>query len=358
MLDFSNFVDLPTVWGLLIATALLVYALLDGFDLGVGIIFPYAPSDQCRNRMLNSIAPFWDSNETWLVLAGGGLLVVFPLAYGILMPAFYIPIFLMLFSLILRGASLEFRMKAPVKHRIIWDWGFSLGSLGAALAQGAILGAFLSGVEIEGRNFSGTSFAWLTPFSVASAIGVATTYVLLGATWIIYKTDNVTAKWARTIAKRAAFYTAIMTLLAGIMIWLQATVRGSHNKLHQIAVEQPLTCLVIATSILAALLFYIIYRKLQQPIYPSSQQPPLLPHSTPCFFLLSVAGVAVSYIGMMASVYPYAVPFAYTLAEVAGSNQSLSFTLSGIAVFLPIILGYTAYSYYVFRGKSNHDSLY
>ena len=221
MLDFSNYIDLPMVWYGLIATAIFLYVVLDGFDLGVGILFPFAPSDQCRDRMMASIAPFWDGNETWLVLGGGGLFAVFPLAYSILMPAFYIPITLMLLGLIMRGVSFEFRYKASDRSRKIWDYAFHFGSLIAAFTQGMMIGAFVQGVEVTGRQFSGGQFDWLNAYSVMTGLAVVCGYGLLGATWLIMKTEDVTQSWARKCAGYlfgyVAFFMAMVSLSMPIM---------------------------------------------------------------------------------------------------------------------------------------------
>jgi cytochrome d ubiquinol oxidase subunit II len=182
--SFESFLDLPLIWYGLIGTALFLYVLLDGFDLGVGVLFPFAPSDNCRDRMMNSIAPFWDGNETWLVLGGGGLFAAFPLAYAILMPAFYIPVILMLLGLIFRGVAFEFRFKATGQSRRIWDYAFHFGSLGAAFMQGMILGAFVQGVEVQGRGFDGGPFDWLNAYSVMTGAAVVFGYALLGSTWL------------------------------------------------------------------------------------------------------------------------------------------------------------------------------
>ena len=160
MFSFENIFNLPLIWYGLIATAIFLYVLLDGFDLGVGILFPFAPSDQCRDRMMNSIAPFWDGNETWLVLGGGGLFAAFPLAYSVIMPALYIPIILMLLGLIFRGVAFEFRFKADQSKKI-WDYAFHFGSLGATFMQGMVLGTFVQGIPVSGRSFSGGPYDWL-----------------------------------------------------------------------------------------------------------------------------------------------------------------------------------------------------
>ncbi|MBI1275058.1 cytochrome d ubiquinol oxidase subunit II, partial [bacterium] len=199
MFDFSSWLDLPLIWGVLIGTAIFLYVLLDGFDLGIGVLFPFAPSDKCRDRMMNSIAPFWDGNETWLVLGGGGLFAAFPLAYSILLPAFYIPIIVMLLGLIMRGVAFEFRFKAD-KGRRLWDYVFHFGSLGACFSQGVILGSFVQGVTVQGRDFAGGPFDWATGFSMMTGMAVVFGYALLGSTWLVMKTEDVTQKWARQVA--------------------------------------------------------------------------------------------------------------------------------------------------------------
>jgi cytochrome d ubiquinol oxidase subunit II len=216
MFSFEGFVDLPLIWYGLIATAVFLYVLLDGFDLGVGILFPFAPSDSCRNRMMNSIAPFWDGNETWLVLGGGGLFAAFPLAYAILMPALYVPIILMLLGLIFRGVAFEFRFKATGKSRRLWDYSFHFGSLAATFMQGMVLGAFVRGVEVKGRSFAGGAFDWLNAYSVMVGMALVFGYALLGATWLIMKTDGITQDWARKCAAYVLGYVGIFLGLVSI----------------------------------------------------------------------------------------------------------------------------------------------
>jgi len=200
MLNFESFVDLPLIWYGLIATAVFLYILLDGFDLGVGILFPFAPTDQCRDRMMNSVAPFWDGNETWLVLGGGGLFAAFPLAYAVIMPALYIPVIIMLLGLIFRGVAFEFRFKATGKSRRIWDDAFHFGSLVAAFMQGVIIGAIVQGVKVDGRTYAGGAFDWLNAYSVMTGVAVIFGYALLGGTWLVMKTDGETRDWARRCA--------------------------------------------------------------------------------------------------------------------------------------------------------------
>src|SRR6056297_2125375 len=181
--------DLAFIWAGLIAFAVLVYVVLDGFDLGVGILFPFEPAEGDRDLMMNSVAPVWDGNETWLILGGGGLFAVFPLAYAVVMPALYMPITLMLLGLVFRGVSFEYRWRT-VRWRRVWDWAFIGGSTVAALCQGIALGALVQGIAVEGRAYAGGNWDWLTPFSVLTGVALVAGYALLGATWLVMKTEG------------------------------------------------------------------------------------------------------------------------------------------------------------------------
>lgn len=217
MFDFGTWLDLPLIWGGLIATAVLLYVLLDGFDLGCGILFPFAPNDKARNKIMNSIAPFWDGNETWLVLGGGGLFAAFPLAYAVVMPALYLPIILMLMGLIFRGVAFEFRFKTTSdKGRKLWDIAFHAGSLLAAFTQGIILGNIVQGFEVEGRNFAGGALDWANGFAMLTGLAVVFGYALLGATWLIMKTDKDTQKWARKCSRYVLTFVLLGMALVSI----------------------------------------------------------------------------------------------------------------------------------------------
>ena len=216
MFSLEHFVDLPLIWYGLIIVAIFLYVLLDGFDLGVGVLFPFAPSDQCRDRMMNSIAPFWDGNETWLVLGGGGLFAAFPLAYAILMPALYIPVIIMLLGLIFRGVAFEFRFKASDRTRVVWDYAFHFGSLTAAFMQGVIIGAVVQGVTVEGRRFAGGAFDWLNAYSVMTGVALVFGYALLGATWLVMKTEEITQQWARKCAAYVLGYVGLFLAIVSI----------------------------------------------------------------------------------------------------------------------------------------------
>ena len=196
-LDFS----LPVIWALIIGTAVALYVVLDGFDLGIGILFPLFPDEQDRDQMMNSVAPFWDGNETWLVLGGGGLWVAFPKAFAVIMPALYLPVIVMLLALIFRGVAFEFRWVAKPHHRW-WDIAFCGGSIVATFSQGLVLGGLLQGIEVRNGQFAGGPFDWLTPFSLLCGCALVTGYALIGATWLVMKTDTVRRGAARARSRK------------------------------------------------------------------------------------------------------------------------------------------------------------
>jgi len=338
MFSFENFIDLPFIWGGIIATAVLLYVLLDGFDLGVGILFPFAPTDKCRDKMMNSIAPFWDGNETWLVLGGGGLFAAFPLAYSIVMPALYVPVILMLLCLIFRGVAFEFRFKAHTSKRL-WDYAFHFGSMGAAFFQGVILGGFIQGIEVEGRAFAGGPFDWLSAFSFMTGLALVSGYALLGATWLNMKTEHETQVWARNSAKYVLIFVAVFMGL--VSLWVpfldnDINVRwfGGSNEYY-----------LMILPVLSALAFFALAFSLHR----GDEYKP---------FFLSLILFLFGYIGLGISLWPWVVPHSVTLAEAAAAPESLSLMLVGVAIMLPIILVYTGYCYYVFRGKTTDEAHY
>jgi cytochrome d ubiquinol oxidase subunit II len=340
MFDFSSAINLPLVWGLIIAAAIFFYVLLDGFDLGVGILFPFAPSDKCRDRMMNSIAPFWDGNETWLVLGGGGLLAAFPLAYSVLMPAFYIPIFLMLFGLIMRGIAFEFRFKSEGKLRRLWDYAFHFGSLSAAFCQGVILGAFVKGVEIDGRNFAGGALDWSTSFSIMTGIATVFGYALLGSTWLIMKTEDITQEWSRKVASYVLVFVGIfMALVSLIMPFI-------NEQIKNFWFSKPNFFYLLPIPLLTMGLFIMLWRDL---LNGKREYRP---------FLTAINIFILNFLGLGISIYPWIIPYKYTISDAAASGPSLSLMLVGVVPLLPLILLYTGYNYYVFRGKTDHEHMY
>ncbi|WP_420404305.1 cytochrome d ubiquinol oxidase subunit II [Nisaea sp.] len=323
--------DLPLVWAILIAVAVLAYILLDGFDLGVGILFPFLEDRDQRDTAMNTIAPVWDGNETWLVLGGGGLFAVFPLAYAVIMPAVYAPLIAMLVGLIFRGVAFEYRWKTE-RWKRVWDLSFSLGSLAAALSQGIILGALLQGIPVEGRAYAGGWWDWLTPFSLLCGVAVALGYALLGATWLIMKTEGGLQERAFRLARLPAIGTVAM--IGVVSLWtpfLDAAYMLRWFALPQFLWLAPVPVL---TGLAALSLGYgLAKRRDCRPFF-----------SSLALFVLCFAGLGVS-------VFPYMVPPSITIHAAAAPDESLSFLLVGTVVLLPIIFGYTVYAYRVFRGK-------
>lgn len=339
MFSFAGFVDLPFIWYGLIITAIFLYVILDGFDLGVGILFPFAPSDTCRDRMMNSIAPFWDGNETWLILGGGGLFAAFPLAYAIIMPALYIPVILMLLGLVFRGVAFEFRFKATGKSRRIWDYAFHFGSLAAAFTQGMILGGFVQGIEVSSRNFAGGALDWLSAFSVMTGLALVFGYALLGSTWLIMKTEDITQDWARKCAAYVLAFVAIfMGLVSLSMPFMNEEIKNLWFSVPNFFVLLPMPLLSIAGILL---LWHDLHaRKEYRP------------------FLISLGIFLMNYIGLGVSLWPWLVPYKITIWQAAAAPESQSLLLVGTAVMLPVVLAYTGYCYYIFRGKTSHETTY
>lgn len=340
MFDFSQSLNLPLIWGFIIAAAIFFYVLLDGFDLGLGIIFPFAPTEKCRNKMMNSIAPFWDGNETWLVLGGGVLFAAFPLAYSILLPAFYIPIILMLLGLIMRGVAFEFRFKEEGKARRLWDYFFHLGSIIAALCQGLILGAFVQGIKVDGVNYGGGVFDFFTNFSVMTAIAVVFGYCLLGSTWLIMKTEGETQIFARKITFISLTFVAIFMALVSIIMPIL------NERIRALWFTEPNIYYLLPIPLVTAALFLILWFRVNK------NNHEYLP------FLISVALFFLGYLGIAISLYPWIIPFQYDIYQCAAANTSLSLLLVAVVPMLPIILVYTGYCYYLFRGKTQHENLY
>jgi cytochrome bd ubiquinol oxidase subunit II len=325
--------DLPFIWAGLIAFAVLAYVILDGFDLGVGILFLLVKGEANRDEMMNSVTPVWDGNETWLVLGGGGLFAVFPLAYSVIMPALYAPIIGMLLALIFRGVAFEYRWKT-VRGQFLWDWAFALGSTCAAFAQGIALGALVQGIPVVGRAYAGGWWNWLTPFSMMTGVALVGGYALLGATWLIYKTEGSLQQQAYGFAAIGA--TITLALIAAVSLWtpfLNPSFMARWFAWPQILYCAPVPLLLAGAA-------FALFRGLRERW-----------ELTP--FIASLGLFVISYIGLGISFYPYIVPTSVTIWEAAAPNNSLAFLLVGASVLVPIILVYTAYSYWVFRGKVN-----
>jgi cytochrome d ubiquinol oxidase subunit II len=322
---------LPLIWAGLIAVAVAMYVIVDGFDLGVGILFKAAKSDNWRDRMMFSVAPIWDGNETWLVLGGGGLFAVFHIAYAVLMPALYVPITLMLIALIFRGVAFEFRFKSE-RSKFLWDNAFFFGSLLATFFQGMVLGAFVQGFSTDGRQFTGGTFDFLTPFSVLTGISLICGYGLLGATWCVMKTTGELEIWARRVAVR--FLIATVIAMALVSVWVPFL--GTQIGLRWFT--WPNIAFLAPIPLITAYVAYRLFRDLEEGR-----------HVRP--FFLAIAMFLLGYLGLGVSLFPYNVPPDLTIWDTANTVNSQLFALVGFAIVLPITFAYTAYAYYVFRGK-------
>ena len=322
---------IPLVWAGVLCLGLMLYVILDGFDLGIGILFPWGRTDQERDLMMNSIAPHWDGNETWLVLAGGGLFAAFPKAYGLLMTALYIPILFMLFALVFRGVAFEFRFKAE-RSRGVWDVAFNLGSVLAAFFQGAVLGAFIQGIEVTGDRFTGNVMDWLTPFSLMTGFALVCGYALLGACWLALKTEGDLQRWA---------FEAGQVLMFVVLAWIAMVSIATPLMSAEVArrwFSLPNLFWLLPIPLLTATVGWMLWRVLRR-------------HATRAPFVLTIILFGLGAFGLAVSLWPYTVPRAFTLWETAAPPASQGFLLIGAVALLPLILGYTAYNYWVFRGK-------
>jgi cytochrome d ubiquinol oxidase subunit II len=330
--------DLPLIWAGIIALAVLLYVMLDGFDLGVGILFPFARSPAERDTMMAAIAPVWDGNETWLVLGGGGLFAAFPGAYSVVAPAFYLPLMLMLLALVLRGVAFEFRQHGRRSGKRFWTAAFTGGSLIAALAQGLVLGGFIQGVAVKDGAFAGGPLDWLTPYSLLTAIGVVAGYALLGATWLIAKTEGELQADARRWASRAGIAVAVLLALVSLATLLvhphiaeRWGVFAGHIDWSRALRLSPVPLLGIAGLAWLAL-----------SLRAGSQAWP---------FAAALLVFLSGYLGLAADFFPFIVPYAVGYRQAANTDSALGLLGAGIAVMLPLILGYTALVYWLFRGK-------
>ena len=328
--------DLTIVWAVIIVFALFVYVVLDGFDLGIGILFPFFKVGVERDTAMNSIAPLWDGNETWLVLGGGGLLAAFPLAYGIILSALYAPVIVMLLALVFRGVAFEFRWRDP-RHRRFWDASFTGGSIVAGLSQGIILGALLQGITVNGRAYGGGWWDWLTPFTLITGVCVVIAYALLGATWLNMKAENELQQHAAKLAWPLGIATlAAIVIVSGATPFLKGDYFDRWFSFPDFLWVAPVPILVAVASLLFA-------RSLKKTKHESAP------------FLLTLFIFLLCFVGLGISVFPYVVPGAVTIWDAATDRQSQVFMLVGTAIVMPMILGYTSWTYWVFRGKVNSE---
>jgi cytochrome d ubiquinol oxidase subunit II len=330
--------DLPLIWAGIIGIAVALYVILDGFDLGVGILFPTSRDEKERDQMISSIAPFWDGNETWLVLGGGGLWVAFPRAYAVIMPALYLPVIVMLLALVFRGVAFEFRTVAETSKRY-WNFAFTGGSALAAICQGVILGALIQGINVKDGAFAGGAFDWATPFAFMCGLGVLSGYALLGATWLVMKTDGEVAARAKGHAKLALL--AVLGFMAIVSLWTPLQferIAARWFTTPNIYYLWPVPLLTAATA-------FALWRWLET----GREIPP---------FLAAIALFLFGYAGIVISVFPYLVPWSLTIWDTAAAASSQLFMLVGTLILLPIILGYFVFVFWVFRAKVRHGESY
>ncbi|WP_075215783.1 cytochrome d ubiquinol oxidase subunit II [Mongoliimonas terrestris] len=323
--------DLPLIWAGIIGVAVILYVILDGFDLGCGILFPLTREEHERDQMMNSVAPFWDGNETWLVLGGGGLWVAFPAAYSIIMPALYVPVLVMLLALIFRGVAFEFRWVAKPNHQL-WDLAFWLGSTVAAFAQGLILGGLLHGIAMEQGRFSGGTFDWLSPFAIMCGFGVVAGYALLGATWLHMRVAGDLERRANEWAKPLLL--ALLGFILVVSIWTPLHV----ERIAALWFSWPNLLYLSPVPVLTLVLAALVWKGLDDKAA-----------ATP--FLGSVGIFVLAFAGLAISNFPYLVPPSLTVWDAAAAPESQMFLLVGVLILLPVVLGYTVFVYYTFRGR-------
>lgn len=340
--------DLPLIWAGLIAVAVLLYVLLDGFDLGIGILFPFASSPGERDVMMNTVAPVWDGNETWLVLGGGGLLAAFPLAYSVLMPAFYLPVLLMLAGLIVRGVAFEFRFRARNRGRRFWTQMFAGGSILTTWAQGLILGGFIQGVVVRDERFAGGQFDWFTPYTLLVSVGLLAGYALLGATWLMMKTkDNLhgdAKRWSLISGAATAVLLAAVSL-ATLVIHPRVAARWGVDLGGDVVIDWAVLTPLLVVPLLGLAGLAIVFLTARRGS-----------HRWP--FVGALLVFLSGYVGLAVGFAPYVVPYALSFRQAAAPDNALGLMLVGTVVILPMILAYTAWVYWVFRGKIDEDAGY
>jgi cytochrome d ubiquinol oxidase subunit II len=330
-------VDVTIVWAGIIAFSVFMYVLLDGFDLGLGILFPFMDDEAERDIAMNSVAPIWDFNETWLVLGAAGLFGAFPMAYAALLPAFYLPLLVMLIALVFRGVAFEFRFKVH-EHKPLWSRAFFFGSLFATFSQGVVLGTFVHGVPVENGQYAGGAFNWLTPFSLMTGVALVFGYALLGSTWIVAKSTGRLHDWAQRTAIRLTF--AVIVFMGLVSLWvpfLNKTIADRWFSWPNIVYLSPVPLLVAITS-------FSLWRSIVR-----GRGPEILP------FLLAMLLFLLGFLGLAISLWPNLIPPDISIWEAAAPRSSQVFLLVGMLILLPVLLGYVGYTYWVFRGKIGED---
>ena len=333
-------IDLSVIWFIIIVFATLMYIVMDGFDLGIGILFPFVRETEDRDVMVNSVAPVWDGNETWLVLGGASLFGAFPLAYAVIIDALTIPLTFMLIGLIFRGVAFEFRFQATPSHRPFWDRAFMVGSIVATFSQGVVVGAVLNGFPVVNRTFAGGPFDWLTPFTLFCGVGLVVAYALLGSTWLVMKSEYPLQGKMRTVSRGLVM--AMLIVIAIISLWTPL----AHSAIAMRWFSLPNLWYLLPVPVLTLLIAVTLWSTLDNPNY----------HTLP--FVLTLGLIFLGFSGLGISIWPNIIPPDISLWQAAAPAQSQGFMLVGALLIVPIILVYTFWSYYVFRGKVQHGEGY
>ncbi|MEL7939100.1 cytochrome d ubiquinol oxidase subunit II [Pseudomonas delhiensis] len=332
-------IDLPLIWAIIIIFGVMMYVVMDGFDLGIGMLYPFFKDERDRDVMMNTVAPVWDGNETWLVLGGAALFGAFPMAYSVVLSALYLPLVLMLVGLIFRGVAFEFRFKAKAHKRHIWDKAFIGGSLAATFFQGVALGAFIEGLPVVDGQYAGGSLDWLAPFPLFCGLGLIVAYSLLGCTWLIMKTEGKLQERMHDLARPLAL--VLLAVIGIVSLWTPL----AHEAIAQRWFSLPNLFWFLPVPLLVLLTFYALLRSV-------ARNDNALP------FVLTLVLIFLGYSGLGISLWPNIIPPGVSIQAASAPPQSQGFMLVGALFIIPFILGYTAWSYYVFRGKVKHGDGY
>lgn len=331
--------DLSLVWAVIILFGIMMYIIMDGFDLGIGILYAFFKEKGDRDLMMNTVAPIWDGNETWLVLGGAGLLAAFPLAYSVILSALSLPLLFMLMALIFRGVAFEFRFRAHDTERHFWDKAFLCGSIAATFFQGMTLGAYLQGIKVVNQVYAGGPLDWISPFSVFTGLGLLVTYALLGCTWLIMKTDGELQSCCYKLSQRISV--CLFAIIIVISIWTPLM----DSRIAERWFSMPNFLWLSPVPLLVAIVFY----RLQKSLQAKSEATP---------FIYTLCLILLGYMGLGISIWPNIIPPDISIQAAAAPQQSQIFALIGALVIIPVILIYTGWAYYVFRGKVNPDEAY
>lgn len=332
-------IDLSLIWAVIIIFGVMMYVVMDGFDLGIGILFPFIKDDTERDVMMNTVAPVWDGNETWLVLGGAGLFAAFPLAYSVVLSALYLPLMFMLIGLVFRGVAFEFRFKAKPAKRHLWDKAFIGGSIAATFFQGVALGAYIEGLPVVNRAYAGGSLDWLAPFPLFCGLGLIAAYALLGCTWLIMKTEGRLQQQMHDLAR------PLVLVLLGITGIVSVWTPLAHEAIAQRWFSLPNLFWFLPVPILVLICTWALLRAVAN-------------NANHLPFVLTLVLIFLGYSGLGISLWPNVIPPAVSVWDAAAPPQSQGFALVGALFIIPFILVYTAWSYYVFRGKVTPDQGY